>query len=418
MEDELKTYIRIRDEAIHLIEEGRYLDAAIRIESYPREQRSSIYWLERLAPLHDEAVNLHLAQTTYYKTAPAAEYLLERGDADGAFTLLQSYPQQFAHTEWGRKISELLSRAEEIRQREEKSRLEKKEKSEEPRKPPEKEEKRDTEKKSAVPPVPPKPELPPQKPEPPTPAPETPEPKGTDLPKGLKEKIDAAIKRGIADEENQQRADGSFNSNYFSSYPMGATALPTFTLLSCGTKKDSAAINRSFDCLSKLPFQRTYCVSLLLMAIEARYQPDKEQMEKSSKPFATEVRENFHAKASPRDRKLAEEALKWLTKAQLQSGYWTYNAVSITIPPETARQGRVFTPSGDGSNAQFAVLALYAALRLGLDVPQETMRSVARALIALQEQSGKSVKSFCVPAADFSISDLRKVRKRHNGKKE
>jgi hypothetical protein len=243
------------------------------------------------------------------------------------------------------------------------------------------------------PPAPNPPAPNPPAPNPPAPQqPAQPEDKEPDNSPPDQKAIDEAVKKGVEWLVKLQQDDGSFKTTYSSSYPMGSTALALLALLKCGADPGSPAIIKGFSYLFKLPLQRTYSVAIYVMAIEALYAPSEKQLERSSRPYATVVRDNFR-RAAPGVRELTSKMIEWIISQQ-QANVWRY-------------------PTGgeDLSNTQYALLALYSGMRMGYRVPPEVFRKAADYMIVNQETEGPEVTPFPVPAADFSIKDLQKLEK-------
>jgi len=114
----------------------------------------------------------------------------------------------------------------------------------------------------------------------------------------------------------------------------GLTSLIVLALLSSGRTPDDPEISKALSYIRREKPRRVYEASLQCMALCA---------------------------AEPgRDRELIERNIQWLIKAQQRGdGGWAYgqeNGIS------------------DESNSQFAVLALWEASKLGIDIPTETLR--------------------------------------------
>jgi hypothetical protein len=117
-------------------------------------------------------------------------------------------------------------------------------------------------------------------------------------------------------------------------YGSGLTCLVVLSLLSSGRGPNDAEVARAMEYIRRTQPKKVYEVSLQAMV--------------------------FCACQPGRDRDLIERNIAWLVKAQQRDGGWSYKK-----DPE---------PS-DESNSQFAVLALWEASRLGVDVPIETLKN-------------------------------------------
>jgi hypothetical protein len=114
----------------------------------------------------------------------------------------------------------------------------------------------------------------------------------------------------------------------------GLTSLIVLSLLSSGRSPDDSEVARAMEFIRREKPQKVYEASLQCMALCA-CQPG-------------------------RDRELIERNITWLIKAQQRSdGGWAYGQ-----EPGVS----------DESNSQFAVLALWEASRLGIEIPEETLQ--------------------------------------------
>jgi hypothetical protein len=216
------------------------------------------------------------------------------------------------------------------------------------------------------------------------------------------DKVKAAIAKGVEWLKARQAQDGTFPveekgggkdpiGHGEASNPEGTTALALLTLLKCGVKPDDPAINKGFDWLMQQEPRRTYSVAITILAIEARFQPTPDQIEKEKKrPYETIARERFGKIARPEDKKWLDDLVKWLL-AQQQASVWRYPS-------------REATENQDNSCTQYAVMALKSASRLGCEIPPEAWKKVAQYFCEQQDPSGPEVAWFPVPAADGAIA--------------
>ena len=242
-------------------------------------------------------------------------------------------------------------------------------------------------------------------------------------------RLSAAVKKGVAWLKGQQKGDGSWlgTAGTEGNYPGGCTALALFALLKCGVDRDDPVITKGFSFCFNVPNKqappdpnnpgqpqpqmggwehRTYSVSCLILALEARYAPvEKKDAPKPNTvkhdkwvttPHEKKVRQNFQKKATPQDRKVMDELVKWLLSQQ-QSNVWRY--------PGPAQDGNV----EDASNTQYSMLALNSARRLGFPIQPDVWAKVADYFIKYQEKTGPKVEWFPIPGADFPISKLKKM---------
>jgi hypothetical protein len=155
--------------------------------------------------------------------------------------------------------------------------------------------------------------------------------------------IDAAqvissIDRGVAYLKRDQQARGRWGE--LPGYDGGVTALCTLALINSGVPIDDPVVSKGVAYLSDLKPDKTYTVALQTMALCAA----------DPKKYLLTIRRN----------------VKWLEDNQIKEGQrkgsWSYPGPG---------------PGGDNSNAQFAVLALYDAQRVGADVSRETWKLAA-----------------------------------------
>ena len=165
------------------------------------------------------------------------------------------------------------------------------------------------------------------------------------------ERVRQAMEKGVVylkAEQNKQQGNWSEQSGY----PGGVTALCTLALLNAGVPADDPSVRTALDYLRK-PKQplRTYSVALQTMVL---------------------------CEADPkRDRLLIRENVKWLQQTQIVrgpfSGAWAYGEDGL---------------GGDPSNTQFAMLALYAAESVGVEVAEQTWRNALGYWARTQRQDG------------------------------
>jgi hypothetical protein len=147
-----------------------------------------------------------------------------------------------------------------------------------------------------------------------------------------------SIKRGLFFLKSQQdRVKGNWPE--YSSQPGGVTSLCTLALLSSGVEVSDPSIQRALNYLRSLgELDKTYAVALQTMV--------------------------FCAAEPEKDRLLIARNVKWLEQSQIsageRSGAWSYSMKDS---------------GGDKSNAQFALLALHEADRIGVPVSERTWRS-------------------------------------------
>ncbi|MCX7704567.1 MAG: hypothetical protein N2234_10840, partial [Planctomycetota bacterium] len=193
-------------------------------------------------------------------------------------------------------------------------------------------------------------------------------------------RIDEAVKKGVEWLLAKQQPDGSWlasgTQGIESHYPGGTTALVLLALLKGGVNPNDPRILKGFQfCfnVAKKPVpaggltppggeseaggfeKRTYSVSCLILALAARYQPkppsEKDEKAGSKKgkgltePYEEQMRRNFGQNATPEDKKMLDDLVKWLLSKQ-ETNIWRY--------PGAAQDGN----NEDASNTQYAMLAL------------------------------------------------------------
>ncbi len=215
--------------------------------------------------------------------------------------------------------------------------------------------------------------------------------------------VNAAVERGRSYLEGRiDAATGTVRCHWSNEgYATGETALALLTLLKAGTPPDDPRIDRGFTWLLEQPLQRVYCVSTAILALEARYMPEEKKSIEDDEPLHTQIRRRFKKIAPPRDRRWLAGAVEFLAAHQDPSGMWRYP----------------FYGDADVSNAQFAILALKAATRMGAKVPTQVFLDAALSMIQLQEQQGPEVAPFAVPAADRAIQGLHDRRSKRKKKR-
>ena len=160
--------------------------------------------------------------------------------------------------------------------------------------------------------------------------------------------INEAIDRGVAYLRGTQEKDGRWP--YSKNEQIGATALAAWTLLECGVPADDPAVRKAANLLRKefIHNTHTYSVALGIMFFDRLGDASDEPLIKTL-------------------------ALRLMT-SQADDGSWAYMCV-----------GRPVT--GDNSNTQFAMLALWVARRHGMPV-DANLALVERRFRAMQNQLG------------------------------
>ena len=148
------------------------------------------------------------------------------------------------------------------------------------------------------------------------------------------EQVRRAISEGVAYLKQQQNANGSWRP--WRTGMVGATtSLYTLALLNAGVPPEDKSVSAALNHLRKLKPDMTYAVALQTMVF-CKAQPERDSL-------------------------LVQRNVHWLEKTQIQQGEgkgaWSYPGAA-----------------GDGSNSQFAILALHEAERIGASVKGQTWR--------------------------------------------
>ncbi len=199
-------------------------------------------------------------------------------------------------------------------------------------------------------------------------------------PSKFRRRVNEAIERLILSLLARQRKDGAWDQRGRANNRDGMTALVLLALLKGGVKADAPAITRGFAYLKNRPFERTYNVSIVLMALEAKYFPggaDEKDAYKKRPRLAKRV-------ISAEDREWMQEAADWLV-AQQGAGYGQ------------SRQRKFYPvwryPSGgyDLSNTQYALFGLAAANRCAIPTGKVWLPAL-RFLLTVQQKHGPKVR--------------------------
>jgi len=161
--------------------------------------------------------------------------------------------------------------------------------------------------------------------------------------------VDRAIRRGTDHLIQAQALDGSWGFHK-GAYRNGATSLAVYTLLSCGISPQSATVQKGLSFISATYPEKTYSAGCQLMALAELNDPQYyEQMEV-----------------------IVSDLISW----QERNGMWAY-------------------PGGhwDLSCTQFAILGLYAAANIGIDVPDKVWRDAIEGILLCEtEIKGKAAR--------------------------
>lgn len=203
----------------------------------------------------------------------------------------------------------------------------------------------------------------------------------------VRDSADRAVKRGVdilkpyLQKAEYRRED----------YPLGRLALALFALEKAGIEPGDSLLKQGFDDFERFPplaekggSAETYSVALAIMALEG-----KSVRRAKEKTSGTRIRyEKGDLVKVDLDR--LEKLTRWLLEARDPSRCcWSYRSWKERKPNENR--------FGDGSNTQFAVLALHAASRAGVKVSPEVFKQIANTYLSYQEGGGPMV----MPALEF-----------------
>jgi hypothetical protein len=161
--------------------------------------------------------------------------------------------------------------------------------------------------------------------------------------------VDDSIKRCVAYLYSEQAENGPVKGgwNGHNGYGCGNTALVTLALLSAGEKPSDVRIKKALDLIRRTVPTQTYDISLHCMVL---------------------------CMAEPnRDLASIRKDVDMLVQSQSESGGWGYSKDDRTP---------------DESNAQFAVLALWEAGKLGIPVPEECLKKAYRYWVGTHNGAG------------------------------
>lgn len=192
----------------------------------------------------------------------------------------------------------------------------------------------------------------------------------------LRRRVQEAVLKGSNWLLIHQRDDGSWASPYGATYPVGPTALAVLALLKSGVPPGHPKVEKAFAYLRGLPLTRTYEVGILLMALDAKYDPAPD-------PFAAEEVDRYG------QRVVAEPCADLISKEDLA---WMKQGVDFLVKHQTTGFWRYPDGGFDLSNTQYALLGLKAADRCGLKVPTNVWVDALAFLLGHQEADGPEVE--------------------------
>ncbi len=182
--------------------------------------------------------------------------------------------------------------------------------------------------------------------------------RGPVLYKGLQDRINAAIDRGVKHLKGLAKEDGSYEPH--GKYEVGTTALAMLTLTACGVPREDPVVAAGLRFVFARSPKKTYERAVALMAVEQAYTPPGEAHRKE-----VAVR---HRELPDRRRRWCESIAAALERDALAPGAWAYKV----------HPGGRWIIHPDSSNTQYAVLGLRAAARMDIPVKIQTWEGVVR----------------------------------------
>ncbi|HEU4395254.1 MAG TPA: hypothetical protein VFS92_06785 [Planctomycetota bacterium] len=192
-------------------------------------------------------------------------------------------------------------------------------------------------------------------------------------------RVDLAIERGVEWLRSVQGADGTFTWDAFGggrgakAYAFGTTSLGVHTLRSCGAAANDPAVASGVARMRMLwgsgHGQSTYEAALGLLALEALHAAPSKG---ARRPNAGGIPDN--------DRAWARSMAGFLVRCQSSNGSFGYGPGGDT---------KAWT---DHSNAQYGLLGLKAARRLGIELKSTIFRRALDHFLAAQEADGPVIE--------------------------
>lgn len=214
------------------------------------------------------------------------------------------------------------------------------------------------------------------------------------------ERVNRAIARGATWLRGQQRNDGSYPG--FSddlkprSYDImegGLNALVVLTLAHCGVGEKEDAVQKGmqacmhyFGLVKKNAKLTIYVAATMILALDALYGPDEppgarrptKRMDRYGTPLPDKPPKPVKCKYPAAAKSLIKELVHFIVSSQTSSGGWRYPGNPLEAPEGDT----------DLSNTQYALLALDAASRCGIEAPWETWAKAAGYVLSTQETDG------------------------------
>ena len=126
-------------------------------------------------------------------------------------------------------------------------------------------------------------------------------------PAEFRARVQQAIVRAANWLLKNQKDDGSWGWHADATYPMGPSALATLALIKAGIPIGHPKMERAFAYLRRQPLVKTYEVSILLMVLDAKYDPIPD-------PFAKEELDRYGNRVvpDPCGTNISKEDMAWM----------------------------------------------------------------------------------------------------------
>jgi hypothetical protein len=174
------------------------------------------------------------------------------------------------------------------------------------------------------------------------------------------QQVRAAIERGVAFLKKVRDDDGLYTGQYQRGYPFGETAMALLALRYAGVGTTDPAFDEPFKRMSKYRGNQVYVNSLIAQVLAA-------------------IPKDKHTQAT---RMAMREQAAWMGSAQLANGMWTYHN------PNQGQTGSRFVGSGDNSNTQFAMMALWQLNTAGAEPNLNVLKKCEKHFLETQLADG------------------------------
>src|SRR5258708_4105866 len=182
----------------------------------------------------------------------------------------------------------------------------------------------------------------------------------------LADKVRKSIKEGVKYLRDQSKDGGWETDISAKAFPGGWTSLAVLALLNAGVPVEDPVVKKGLETLRNIEPTKTYTVSLQTMAFA---QPGQNE-----------------------DKQRIQRNVQWLLDARTKDG-WTYNKelTSGEVP--------------DGSNTQYALLALHEGRRAGAVIDPKVMKEIEDMYVRQQNKQTNSWEySKAIPGGRFTMT--------------